>query len=132
MINKVLLVDDDPDEIELLQEAFTIANPLIVCHGAENGLTAINFLRSGEQLPDLIMLDINMPIMDGWEVLRYIRKHDRLKGIPVIVQTTSSNERDKKIAAELGADRFLTKYDDYTSLKREVKNIVSKPEGLAK
>ena len=53
MINKVLLVDDDPDEIELLQEAFTIANPLIVCYGAENGLTAINFLRRGS-------LDVNL------------------------------------------------------------------------
>jgi CheY-like chemotaxis protein len=129
MISQVLLVDDDPDEIELLQEAFTIANPHIVCHGAENGLTAINFLRSGQQLPDLIMLDINMPIMDGWEVLRYIRKHEQLSHIPVIVHTTSSNDRDKKIAAELGADRFLTKYDDYARLKKEVKNIVSKPGG---
>lgn len=125
MINQVLLIDDDPDEIELLQEAFTIANPNIVCRGAENGLSAINLLRTGGFLPDLIMLDINMPIMDGWEVLRYIRKHDHLKKITVIVHTTSSNARDKQIAAELGADRFLTKYDDYASLKREVKRIVS-------
>jgi|SRR6185437_15840179 len=130
MINQVLLVDDDPDEIELLQEAFAMANPNIVCHGAENGLSAINYLRTGHALPDLIMLDINMPVMDGWDVLRYVRKDDRLKKIPVIVHTTSSNDRDKHIATELGADRFLTKYDDYASLKREVRNIVSKPEEL--
>ncbi len=85
------------------------------------------FMKSGEQLmyhfketpkqhPSVILLDLNMPAMDGRDVLRELKKHDELKLIPIVVISTSSSEKDREISYRLGANCFLTKPNSYDEL----------------
>ena len=107
----IFYADDDPDDREFLIDAFE-KHPapvdLITC---ANGLEAIRFfnnsLPSGT-LPCLIVLDLNMPILDGKEVLQRLRTMDRVKDIPVVFFTTSSQEADRVFASQYNAG-FITK-----------------------
>lgn len=125
MARKVLVVDDDPDEIELLKEAFSEVAPAVTCDGAPNGLAALDYLSApGQALPDIILLDINMPVMNGWDFLRNVRGSDRLKSIPVVVYTTTDREQDKLLADSLGALKFIRKPENYGALKRELETLL--------
>lgn len=118
---KFLLTDDDKDDRELFSEALAAIDPGIVCHGAENGRDALRILDTpGQPKPDIIFLDINMPVMNGWELLHALKKDQSRNDIPVIIYTTSSEERDRQIAKDLGALCFVTKPDNF----RLVKNIL--------
>src|ERR1700730_17700014 len=96
---EVLLVEDSPGDVRLTQEAFRDANRSIHLHVATDGVEAMAFLRhEGAHVraprPDLILLDLNLPRMDGREVLAQIKADDRLKVIPTIILTTSEAEED--------------------------------------
>jgi CheY-like chemotaxis protein len=123
----VLMVDDDPDDIELIKEAFSEIDPQTECHHALNGREAIQLLRNeGFTKPDIILLDINMPIMNGWEFLKQIKASPNWKDIPVIVYSTSNREQDRLLARELGASQFISKPEDYRSLKEILRNLVTR------
>ena len=122
-MNKVvLLVDDDNDDSELFGEALLENNPEIAFHCAVNGLEAFNVLDTIER-PDVIFLDINMPIMNGWECLAKLKTTDEFKDIPVIMYSTSSHQKDIDLAAETGAASFLSKPHDYKALKLVLSDI---------
>lgn len=110
MLN-ILLVEDDEVDIMNVKRAFQknkIANPLFV---ANNGIDALEMLRGGE-IPGerrIILLDLNMPKMNGIELLREIRKDPKLKLTPVVVLTTSNDERDKIEAYNLNVAGYLLK-----------------------
>jgi CheY-like chemotaxis protein len=128
MVKKFLLTDDDKDDRELFSEALASIDPAIICHGAEHGRDALRILNSlGGTKPDIIFLDINMPVMNGWELLHTLKKDSTRSDIPVIIYSTSSEERDRQIAKDLGALCFVTKPDNFrlvkTILKVVVKNI---------
>ena len=96
---QVLLVEDSPGDVRLTQEAFREANPSIHLHVANDGVEAMAFLRhEGANVnaprPDLILLDLNLPKMDGREVLAHIKEDDSLKTIPTVILTTSEAEAD--------------------------------------
>ena len=96
MLKKLLLVDVDPDECYLFREILADINPAIACYYASDGKDALEKLNSKEiMLPDLIFVDINIPIMDGWEFLRALQVLDDYKKIPIIVYSTSSRPEDK-------------------------------------
>jgi CheY-like chemotaxis protein len=117
-IKKLLLADDDRDDRELFTEALASIDPSIVCEEAEDGKQAIQRLAAGQaDLPNLIFLDINMPVMSGWEVLKHLKGNIHYANIPVIMYTTASGEREKRIAADLGAICFVTKPDDIRLVK---------------
>lgn len=125
MARKVLVVDDDPDEIELLREAFSEVAPRVTCYGAANGLAALDYLSDPSQvLPDIILLDINMPVMNGWDFLRNVKKSERFREIPVVVYTTTNREQDRHLADSLGAKKFIRKPDNYSALKRELEGLL--------
>lgn len=125
-IKKFLLTDDDKDDRELFSEALHSVDPNIICQGAEHGRDALRLLNSQDgEKPDLIFIDINMPVMDGWELLNTIKKDDHCHDIPVIIYTTSSEERDRQIAKDLGALCFVTKPDDFRLVKTILRVIVS-------
>jgi CheY-like chemotaxis protein len=94
---EVLLCEDSPGDVRLTKEAFRIANEAVNLHVATDGLEALVFLRKNDMhirpRPDLILLDLNMPKMDGREVLAHIKTDDYLKTIPVVILTTSEFER---------------------------------------
>lgn len=122
----ILLVEDNPADIRLTQEVFRdckMANRLRV---ARDGLEAMDMLRgaSGDGvMPDLILLDLNMPRMDGREVLDELKKDARLKTIPVIVLTTSDAEQDILRSYQLGANAYITKPVDLGQFVRVVCSI---------
>jgi two-component system, chemotaxis family, response regulator Rcp1 len=111
---EVLLIEDNPGDVRLTQEAFRASNRSINLHVATDGVEAMNFLkRTGAQAgvprPDLILLDLNLPKMDGREVLTHIKEDDSLKLIPTVILTTSDAESDIVKSYQLQANCYLTK-----------------------
>jgi chemotaxis family two-component system response regulator Rcp1 len=111
---EVLLVEDSPGDVRLTQEAFREANPGIHLHVATDGVEAMAFLRregphAHAPRPDLILLDLNLPKMDGREVLAHIKDDAGLKTIPTVILTTSDAEADIVKSYQLQANCYLSK-----------------------
>lgn len=120
----ILLVEDRADDIELVRQAFRKAQITSLLKVVSDGAEAKCYL-SGEgdysnrdeyPLPDLILLDLKMPKVDGFEVLQWLREQPGFRTIPVIVLTSSDQVRDVNRAYELGANSFLVKPFDFTDL----------------
>jgi chemotaxis family two-component system response regulator Rcp1 len=127
-VMEVLLVEDSPGDVRLTQEAFRDTCPPIHLHVAWNGVEAIGFLRrQGAQAnaprPDIILLDLNLPRMDGREVLATIKEDPALRAIPVVVLTTSGSEADILKTYSLHANCYLTKPVDLNEFLKVVKSI---------
>lgn len=113
-VAEILLVDDDPADVELTRETLADAKVVTNLHVAGDGFEALAFLgREGKYAdaprPDLILLDLNLPRMDGRAFLTEIRKDDRFKSIPIVVLTTSQAEEDIVKSYRLGANCYITK-----------------------
>jgi chemotaxis family two-component system response regulator Rcp1 len=111
---EVLLVEDSPGDVRLTREAFRDASAVPNLHVVSDGVEALAFLRrEGEHehvpRPDLILLDLNLPRMDGREVLASVKRDPELKTIPIIILTTSDSEADIRRSYELQASCYLTK-----------------------
>lgn len=105
----VLLVDDDPDHTLLITHVLRRAAPGTAIETVADGIAALARLEAGTSVPDLVLLDINMPGLSGLEVLARIKAHDGLKRIPVVMLTSSELEPDVARAYELGASGYITK-----------------------
>ncbi len=126
MNKRFLVIDDDSDDRELFSEALASVDPVIVCDQATDGAEALKQLTAQDDYqPDIIFLDINMPVMNGWQFLTRLKSEDRYKDIPVIVYTTSSNLKDKIIADDLGALCFITKPHAFGRLKNMLGIVVN-------
>jgi two-component system, chemotaxis family, response regulator Rcp1 len=115
---EVLMVEDSPDDVELTREALREGKLDIGLHVAADGVEGLAFLRrEGKHAeapqPDLIFLDLNMPRMDGRELLAEIKGDEQLAGIPVVVLTTSEAERDIVASYKLHANCYITKPVDF-------------------
>jgi len=119
MPRTILLVEDSDDDVFFMTRAFTAAGLLTPLARVDNGQKAIDYL-SGKPpyddhtrfpLPSLILLDLKMPFLSGFEVLRWIRNQSGCARVPVIVFTTSNQERDVETAYELGANAYVVKPD---------------------
>ena len=125
---EVLLVEDSPGDVRLTQEAFRDANITIHLHVAIDGVEAMAFLkREGTHIhvprPDLILLDLNLPKMDGREVLAHIKEDPSLKMIPTVILTTSEAEADIVRSYELQANCYLNKPVQLEEFENLVKSI---------
>jgi two-component system, chemotaxis family, response regulator Rcp1 len=125
---QVLLVEDSPGDVRLTQEAFRDANRSIHLHVAADGVEALAFLRReglhrDSPRPDLILLDLNLPKMDGREVLATIKEDDGLKTIPTVILTTSDAEVDIVKSYQLQANCYLTKPVQLDAFESLVKSI---------
>jgi two-component system, chemotaxis family, response regulator Rcp1 len=125
---QVLLVEDSPGDVRLTREAFRDANTSILMHVANDGVEAMAFLRhegihAHAPRPDLILLDLNLPKMDGREVLVHIKEDDDLKTIPTVILTTSDAEADIVKSYELQANCYLTKPVQLDAFEALVKSI---------
>jgi chemotaxis family two-component system response regulator Rcp1 len=110
----VLLVEDSPGDVRLTREAFREANPAVRLHVASDGIEAMAFLRrEGASVeaprPDFILLDLNLPKMDGREVLALIKEDHNLRTIPTVILTTSEADADILQSYELNANAYLRK-----------------------
>jgi CheY-like chemotaxis protein len=123
----ILLVEDSQDDIELTLRAFKKNNLGNNVHIARDGAEALEFLRRVERgeapHPGLILLDIKLPKVDGIEVLRYIKSSRSLRRIPVVMLTTSKNDRDIKTCYDLGANSYIVKPISFKDFMETVRNI---------
>jgi CheY-like chemotaxis protein len=125
---QVLLVEDSPGDVRLTQEAFREANKSILLHIAADGVEAMAFLKregphANAPRPDLILLDLNLPKMDGREVLAHIKGDDSLKTIPTVILTTSEAEADIVNSYQLRANCYLSKPVQLDAFESLVKSI---------
>jgi CheY-like chemotaxis protein len=128
---QVLLVEDSPGDVRLTREAFRETNGAIQLHVAADGVEALAFLsRSGAYAdaprPDLILLDLNLPRMDGREVLAQIKSDEAVKTIPTVILTTSDSDVDVRMGYELRANCYLSKpvqLDAFESLIRRINDF---------
>jgi len=124
----VLLVEDNPDDVELTLEALKDSRVRMAVEVVGDGLAAMAYLKgegdyAGRPTPDLILLDLNLPRMDGREVLRAIRTDPALTDIPVVVLTTSEDEEDILKAYKLHANCYITKPVDFLQFTGIVRQI---------
>lgn len=125
---EILLVEDNEGDVGLVEEVFHEAKIRNKLNVAEDGEEAILFLRkegkfSNAPRPDIILLDLNLPLKDGREVLKEIKEDDDLKRIPVVVLTTSKAEEDVLKSYNLHANSYITKPVDFDQFIRVIKSI---------
>lgn len=124
----ILLVEDNLGDIRLIEEVFKDAKIENKMQVAEDGEKAMEILRRegkhpNANRPDLILLDLNLPKMDGKEVLREIKEDENLKCIPVIILTTSTSKKDLLETYKHNANCYITKPFDFDHLLKVIKNI---------
>ncbi|MDD2739984.1 MAG: response regulator [Methylomonas lenta] len=108
----ILLVDDNPVDVDLTLRAFKrrkMVNEVLVARDGEEALAWIPRWESGEQKPAVILLDLKMPRVDGLAVLRELKAHPLLHMIPVVILTTSKEDKDINTAYDLGANSYIVK-----------------------
>jgi two-component system, chemotaxis family, response regulator Rcp1 len=125
---QLLLVEDSPGDVRLTQEAFHDTNTAVQLHVAADGVEAMAFLRQeGVHVhaprPDLILLDLNLPKMDGRDVLAHIKDDEHLKTIPTVILTTSDAEVDVVKSYQLNANCYLSKPVELDEFENLVKSI---------
>lgn len=123
----ILLADDDSDDTEMFCEALAIIDDSIVFHCVGNGKEALKILEDLDEKPQLIFLDLNMPIMNGWQCLKLLKEDNRYKHIPVIMISTSSHQKEMDMAAELGAFCYFVKPSNFNELTQLLRVIVTNP-----
>jgi len=127
----VLYADDDGDDREIFCEAINEINPAIKVVLGKDGEETLKILSVQNELPNLIFLDINMPKMDGIECLVKIKSDDRLKGIPVIIYSTTSSKIDERKITLLGASDFILKGNTFESIKESLHKVLSSQYGFS-
>jgi CheY-like chemotaxis protein len=123
-VRNVLVADDDRNDFMLVQLAFQKAGVPVSLRHVLDGQQAVDYLsaanqfahRAKESLPDLLILDLKMPLMDGFDVLSFLKKHPTLRRLPVVVLSASQIDEDIAKAKDLGAREFLTKPTDFPAL----------------
>ena len=124
-MKRIVLIDDDLDDGELFREALQQIDQTLLFDHYEDPQTALKELaETGRDLPGLIFLDINMPVVSGWQCLAAFKNIEGLEKVPVVMFTTSSLEKEKKMAKDLGVAGFITKPDDFTVLRELLSSVI--------
>jgi len=123
---KVLVIDDEPDVLELIEYNLTAAGFNVI--KASEGNEAIKKIR--EQTPDLIVLDIMLPGIDGFEICKILKRDKTTASIPVIMLTAKAEEVDRIVGLELGADDYITKPFSPRELTLRIKTLLKRVKGV--
>jgi CheY-like chemotaxis protein len=116
MNRPILLVEDNPMDVDLTRRAFNrrkILNPIEIARDGEEALAFMSRWDEGESIPVVILLDLKLPKVSGLEVLAHLKKHPSYRTIPVIMLTSSAEDRDIQAAYELGANSYIIKPVDF-------------------
>lgn len=125
---KIFVTDDDHDDQHLIKEAFSLplmAAEIIPLYNGEQLLQSLSECREVENKPDIIILDLNMPVMDGLTALTKLKRLSHCSDIPVYILSTSKHESDKKTCELMGAKQFFTKPTSFSQLKAVARQILS-------
>ncbi|MBC8319344.1 MAG: response regulator [Bacteroidetes bacterium] len=132
----ILLVEDNPIDVDLTLRAFKKRNLTNSIHVARDGEEAVNFIDrwdTGEQIPLVILLDLNLPKIDGLEVLTILKTHPKYGTIPVVVLTSSTDNKDIERAYKLGANSYIIKpinFDKFVEVASQIElywNAINEP-----
>lgn len=129
MVNRrfeILLVEDNPNDVKLTLHAFKTANLANNIHVARDGVEALDYLFSDEkfeEMPKIVLLDLKLPRLDGHEVLKRIKGDKRTSNIPVVVLTSSSEEKDVMQSYQTGANSYIVKPVDFEQFTESVRDI---------
>lgn len=123
----ILFGEDDKDDEDFLKEVFSDIDNSFFLHFVNNGSKLVSFLNQvpADRLPRLLVLDYNMPELNGAEILRILQQHDRYNSLPKIIWSTSGSEIYKKKCLELGADEYIIKPSNVNDLKTIVHHMLS-------
>jgi CheY-like chemotaxis protein len=132
---QILLAEDNPADVYLIRHALAENNVECSLQIAHDGREALAFLRAEndsarDALPDLILLDLNLPQHDGMEILQHIRRSRRLEGVPVIVFTSSDSPSDRLSATQLGITRYIKKpsmLDEFLAIGAVIRDVLAGP-----
>ena len=122
----ILLVEDNPMDLDLTLRAFSKKKFSNQVHIARDGEEALAFMprwEAGEALPAVILLDINLPKVNGLEVLRQLKAHERFRRIPVVVLTSSREDKDLKTAYDLGVNSYIEKPVSFSKFMEVAEHI---------
>ena len=123
---RILFVEDDEDDRELIAEAVSKAGEVVETIFAENGLHAVNYLtglQESSELPCLIVLDLNMPVLDGKETYEKIKNDLKLESVPVIIFTSSHSPHDKNMFSSLGVE-YINKPMNFSYMREIVRHMI--------
>jgi CheY-like chemotaxis protein len=124
-VKRIMLIDDDPDDQLFFRDAVQTVSPGLFCELASSCRQAFKLLEVPPP-PDFIFMDLNMPVMNGFECLVYLKNQNNFKDIPIIIFTTSKNLNDISRTKQLGAKWFMTKPDDFNVLCKKLDKIIQK------
>jgi CheY-like chemotaxis protein len=125
MAMNIYIADDDTDDIDFFQEALTEVDESASLGCGKNGVELMKKLLYPElPVPDIIFLDINMPLMNGLECLKEIKQHLHLKDIPIVMYTTSALQSTIELAYKLGASLLVEKPSEFDDLKNMLTSIL--------
>lgn len=119
-VKSILVVDDEDDTVELARMVLEFEGYRVF--SASNGQDAIDFLKKSDKKPDLILLDVLMPKIDGLEVCKWIKRQSRLKSIPILLFTAKVGKKDRIAGEEAGADAYINKPFSAEDLLSLIKN----------
>jgi CheY-like chemotaxis protein len=122
----ILIIDDNEDDVLLMKLVLSKNGRDLRTEFALSGEAGLALIRGGKMLPELILLDLKMPGMDGIEVLRKIREDMTLSHIPVVIVTHSDMESDQQASIKAGADSFLHKASDLDHFKEDIEHILNR------
>lgn len=121
----IILADDDPDDQSFFTDAIHEAEQNISLQCVCDGVELLDYLDKTSSLPDLIFLDLNMPKCNGLDCLKIIRANKKFQEIPIIIYSTSSNQKDIDKAFSAGANFYFTKPASYITLKKKLNWLIS-------
>lgn len=129
-LGRILLIEDDPKDIDLTLtalEEYNLANEVVVARDGEEALDYLfcrgSFTERNPENPAVLLLDLKLPKVDGLEVLQQIKGHEKLRMIPVVVLTSSREERDKVASYQLGVNAYVVKPVDFHEFVNAIKEL---------
>ncbi len=123
---KILLAEDDEEDVDLFKEVFTDLKVDVNLEVAANGIDLMQMLEDAEVLPELVFLDLNMPLKNGMLCLQEIKANQRWKDVKVIILSTSSHQDQIKAAYDKGADFYMVKLSNYIDFKNAIASCLQK------
>jgi DNA-binding response OmpR family regulator len=121
---KIVLIEDDIDDVELLQDALNSHHVAYSMMVLKDGSAAAGFCETAEFLPDIIIMDFNLPKVHGREVISLIRSKSKFSNVPILILSTSSSKEDIAYAYKAGADKYLIKPATIESIDETVRTIL--------
>ena len=121
---KILLIEDDNDDIELLQNALQDNGVTNQMHVIKDGGLVAGYLETAQEIPDIIVMDFNLPKVHGRDILKHIKQIDNFQNIPLIILTTSSSQDDITYSYKEGANKYLIKPTTIQGINHVIESII--------